>query len=85
VEFIKKVGFAKLLGVLSRRVVDRAGDYELHDLDLGLGSSRYSPYLKMVNPSTGEVHLEGVDPDCDSVGAALVWRNGTKEKPVVVT
>jgi hypothetical protein len=32
-------------------------------------------YLKMVNPSIGTFHVEGVDPQCATVEQALNWRN----------
>jgi len=36
-------------------------DYEIVNLDLG---DRVRPYLKMLNPSIGGYHVEGVPPDC---------------------
>jgi hypothetical protein len=31
-------------------------------------------YLQMVNPSTGEIHVEGVEPGIKTVKQALAWR-----------
>lgn len=47
-------------------------------------------YLKMVNPSTGAIHVEGVASSCYTVQDAINWRTGglLKEgnwKPVIVT
>jgi len=57
--------------------------YELLSLDLGDGTHR--PYLKMLNPSIGVWHVEGVHPDCKSVDDALKWRNQTAETPTTLT
>ncbi len=42
-------------------------------------------YLQMVNPSTGEIHVEGIPPTCVTVSAARIFRNQTEEIPVVLT
>ena len=42
-------------------------------------------YLKMRNPSTGEYHIEGVHPNCQTVREALAWRNGTEVEPSIIT
>jgi len=39
----------------------------------------------MRNPSIGIFHVEGVDPSCDTVEKALNYRNGTDERPLVLT
>jgi hypothetical protein len=57
--------------------------YEL--ITLNMGDNRHRPYLKMVNPSTQEIHIEGVHPDCKTIKAALEWRNKTPDKPVELT
>ncbi|MBF0119909.1 MAG: hypothetical protein HQK79_13825 [Desulfobacterales bacterium] len=48
-------------------------------------SYRRRPYLKMINPSTGVYHIEGVHPNCTTVQEALTWRNGTDALPVIIT
>ena len=68
---------------LGAKVADRQGDYELLLLDLG--DKRNRPYLKMLNPSIGTWHVEGVHPDCATVEQALNWRNQTDVKPEVLT
>jgi len=83
-EFIKIVGIEKIQQALGSEIIDKQGDYELHLLDLK-GTTGKWPYLKMKNPSIGCWHLEAVDKDCKTVDQALEWRNGTKEKPTVLT
>lgn len=57
--------------------------YELLSLDLGDG--RHRPYLKMLNPSIGVWHVEGVSPECETVDDAIKWRNQTSETPSSLT
>lgn len=71
-----RIGGVRILKELNAKTVDKQGSYELVDLDLG--DNRRRPYLKMLNPSTGEVHVEGVPPGTVSVEAALAWRNGAR-------
>lgn len=54
--------------------------YELLMLDIG--DDRKRPYLKMINPSLGLFHIEGVSPECQTVDQALEFRNGTKKLPI---
>ena len=83
-EFVRKVGIDRVIYKLSKKVIDKKGEYELHDIDLG--DKEYRPYLKMHNPSVPEIwHVEGVHPDCKTVEAALKWRNGTEKAPTVLT
>jgi hypothetical protein len=73
-EIIKKIGLEKVYGNLNKKILDTKGDYELVDLEIF--DEIYRPYLKMTNPSTGDIHLEGIEPNCKTVDAALAWRNG---------
>ena len=82
-EVVRKIGIERVCSDLRAKELDASGDYSLLSLDMGDG--RYRPYLKMRNPSSIGVHIEGVHPDCDSVEKALNWRNGTSEEPVVLT
>ena len=82
-EIARKVGIERLCESLDAKVVDARGDYEL--LQLNLWDGRRRPYLKMKNPSIGVCHIEGVSPDCRTVEEALMWRNGTDERPAVLT
>jgi len=82
-EIIRKIGIERVCDELKARVIDTQGDYSLLLLDLQDGRKR--PYLKMLNPSIGTYHIEGVPPDCDTVEKAITWRNQTSEKPVILT
>jgi len=62
-----------------------SSEYELIKFELDPVEKEYAYYLKMLNPSTGEVHLEGVGPYNDNDGieeetveAALMWRDREK-------
>jgi hypothetical protein len=68
---------------LDAKVLDKQGNYEL--LNLNLGENRIRPYLKMINPSTGTFHIEGVEPKIKTVVEALNWRNQTEETPEIIT
>lgn len=82
-EIVRKIGLERLCLNLNARCLDKQGDYEL--LLLKTGAKRSRPYLKMINPSTGNYHIEGVTPGITTVQEALAWRNGTKDIPVVLT
>jgi len=82
-EIVRKIGIERVCDKLKARVIDIQGDYSLLLLDLQDGRKR--PYLKMLNPSIGTYHIEGVPPDCDTVEKAIAWRNQTSEKPVILT
>jgi len=50
--------------------------------------SRWCNYLRMVNPSTSEIHFEGVPNTQSTVQTALSWRDGDAGayvKPIVLT
>jgi hypothetical protein len=82
-EFVRKVGMERICTAFRAVRLDRQGIYELIRLDLG--NNRRRPYLKMLNPSTGASHIEGVDPSCQTVAEALKWRNGTDVAPTTLT
>jgi len=82
-ELVRKIGIERVCQHLNAKCIDKKGGYELLLLDLG--DNRKRPYLKMRNPSIGTYHIEGVEPQIRTVEDALVWRNGTKEKPVILT
>jgi hypothetical protein len=57
-----KIGGERVLRELNAKVLDKKDNYELVDLDLGAEETRWGtprnvsrPFLKMLNPSTGEV------------------------------
>jgi len=90
-ELVRKVGIERVIEQLGAECIDTKtvqidGEdrpYELLLLDIGDNNKR--PYLKMINPSIGTYHIEGVHPDCKTVDDALEWRNGTKELPTKLT
>jgi hypothetical protein len=84
-EIVRKIGIERVCLDLGAKITDKMDDYELLLLDLQDG--RHRPYLKMINPSIGTFHIEGVHPDCKTVKEALAWRNSVKfyQKPEVLT
>jgi len=82
-EIIRKIGVERVSMALEAEVLDKQDDYEL--VNLNMGDDRHRPYLKMLNPSIGVWHMEGVPPDIRTVKEALAWRNGTEEEPVNLT
>lgn len=84
-QLIRKIGIAKVFKFLRPRTIDKDGNgYELLAIDVnGIFNAMY---LKMVNPSTGEIHLEGVDRSCITIHQALIWRNSSfTTVPEVIT
>jgi len=82
-EIVRKIGMERILETVGYDVLDTQNDYQLLKFDIGDGRKR--PYLKMTNPSLGVYHVEGVPPDTKTVKEALYFRNGTDEKPIVLT
>lgn len=72
-EIVRKVGLERFVQAAGARVMDKLGNYELISVRL----SEEAPdcrYLKMLNPSIGVWHVEGVGPDCRTVREALHFR-----------
>jgi len=91
---IKKVGIGALLSELESKTIDEWREYQL--VTIKIENRRIGPYLSMRNPSTGEIHCEGVgdaekyeniDPTIKTVKAALAWRNNVPEyiEPEILT
>jgi len=91
---VERIGIERVCQMFKARCVDRRTvrgaipfkadenseierPYEL--LMLNIGDGRERPYLKMLNPSVGVWHVEGVHPNCQTVQQALNWRNGLTE------
>lgn len=70
---MKHKGMGHFFDALEFKVLDKKNGYELLLVD---HQGEMCEYLKMVNPSTGEIHLEGINPGLDTVDKALAWRNG---------
>lgn len=81
---MKHKGLGHFFSDLECKVIDKFETYELTLVNL---NGENCEFLKMVNPSTGEIHLEGVQPGIKTVREALAWRNGLDFyiKPDVLT
>jgi hypothetical protein len=87
-EIVRKIGIEKVCHDLNATAIESGTDQtglpcELISLNLGDGRKR--PYIKLINPSIGTYHIEGVHPDCDTLEKAFKFRNGTSEKPIIIT
>ena len=71
---VERVGIERVCQLFNAQSINKQGTYELLVLDLGDGRKR--PYLKMLNPSIGVWHVEGVAPNVKTVQEALNFRNG---------
>lgn len=77
-EIIRKIGIERVIGCFGAEIIDKWHDYEL--LAFELQGMQIKPiYLKMLNPSTGVWHIEGVPPEIKSCKEALAWRDGEAE------
>jgi len=75
---LRREGIMRLVqaGVVKFRQLDRKGKYVLLATDFGMnGGPVAGMYLKMQNPTTKEVHIEGVPNSFTTVSEALNWRN----------
>ena len=62
-EIVKKVGIERLIKETDAKLLEQKGLYKLYNLTLGDENRRWF-YLKMINPSTEEIHFEGVGGNC---------------------
>ena len=86
-ELLRKVGIERFLSAAKHKVLNTQGNYSLLSIELS-PAIRDARYLKMVNPSVGCWHVEGVAPECDTVQEAINWRAGNINKewnPSVLT
>jgi hypothetical protein len=74
-EMIRRKGLEQFLGQLFHRVIDKRDNYELLQIIIGTTTREFGTYLKMLNPSIGVWHMEGVPNDIRTVADALLWRN----------
>ena len=78
---LEQIGVDRALEVLNARIINKATIdtlngkhyYELLHLDFDKEHKDLT-YLKMINPSTGTFHVEGVSNDCKTVQEAINWR-----------
>lgn len=88
---IKRIGIDNIYKKAKVNIIDSKGGYELIVFEDLFRNDAFCPFLKMVNPSTGEIHIEGVDNNCTSVDEANAWRLGldlhqySKNKPIILT
>ncbi len=72
-EAIRFYGMDRLYKLLDVKVIDTRQDgYELLSIDVGADVPW--PYLKMINPSTAEIHIEAVGEEAKTVTEALASR-----------
>ena len=72
-EMLRVFGMSKIYETLSHtKLSSREDGYEVLAIDIGTG--RKEEYLKMINPSTGEVHVEAVARETKTVEQALESR-----------
>lgn len=72
-EMLRVFGMNKIYERLPhKKISERADGYEVLAIDIGTG--RMEEALKMVNPSTGEIHVEFVDRGVKTVEKALMSR-----------
>ena len=71
-EFVRKIGLERIAYKCQAETLDTMGDYALLRIDVGQG--RKWTYLKMLNPSIGLWHVEGVPLECRTVEEALHFR-----------
>ena len=85
-EALRKIGVERLCEKLKYVSHDRNEMYELITFK-ELHNGEYFPYLKMINPSIGTHHIEGVDSSCLTIEQALAWRNGLSSwtEPEILT
>ncbi len=72
-EAMRKVGFERVMTELEAKRIHTTGEYDLVELDFG--DDIKARYLKMLNPSIGQIHVEGVADECQTVEDALMFRN----------
>lgn len=81
-EIVRKIGIEKVCRDLGAQSVEKNDVYELLLLDTGNGNKR--PYLKMLNPSIGVYHIEGVPPECQTIEQALHSRKPERMKSIPI-
>ena len=64
-----------LIESLLPEILDTEGTYELIGINFAEEVYPERIYLKMINPSVNDIHIEAVHPDCKTVKEALMWRN----------
>ena len=73
-ELLRRVGIERAMEGLPHKTLEKKGNYELFSIDLS-DEIKNAKYLKMLNPSIGVYHIEGVEPSINTIEEALKWRN----------
>ena len=92
---IEAFGMDKILNDCNKKTLDddvidgrpyQVVSVEVEDKGLPSGT-RWCNYLQMVNPSTKEIHFEGIPNTENTVLEALAWRDGESQyiKPIALT
>jgi hypothetical protein len=84
-ELVRKLGIERIFDALGATILDASEDGKYELVSLNIGDNRQRPYLKMLNPSIGTWHFEGVEPRTATVAEALRFRNNTSDIPEVLT
>lgn len=71
---LREIGYERAIATLGARVRDRWREYELVELTVPDMPVRYQ-LLKMVCPSSGDVHILRAPPDCETAEQAIMWCN----------
>jgi hypothetical protein len=77
-ELLRKIGIERFMQVSQTKKLHAMGDYELLAIDLS-SELPQRRFLKMLNPSLGIWHVEGVPQECETVQHAL---NSRKPAPL---
>jgi hypothetical protein len=79
-EILRKIGIDNVIKKTNCKILDKSDNkiYELLEIDLKLQNPAH--YLKMINPSIGTYHLEGVPFECDTIEKSLAWRDSEWER-----
>lgn len=74
-EFVRKFGIDRLCHEFGAKVIHQDGTYEL--VELAIDDQPPRRYLKMINPSVGVFHVEGVPNNIETVQGAIEYRMST--------
>ena len=87
-EIVRKIGIERVIKNLGAETLEKGVDHAGNPCELlllNMGDGRKRPYIKLINPSIGTYHIEGVHPECLTLKKAWNFRNGNNENPVVLT
>lgn len=82
-ELLRKIGIERFSQAVKTKTIHKMGNYELLSLDLS-DIHIQRKYLKMLNPSIGIWHIEGVGQECKTVMDALNFRKPDALKKIPI-